>query len=85
MNKKIFGIVLDNPSQGKLDEIKAKWPNCYIHREFIIYISDEGSTLTEDIVKRAGIDSENRGFVFQIDYYSGYTFGSLVEWLQKNT
>lgn len=79
-----FLIILDRPDKEAWEKIKNDWPapNHHIHDDRIAFVVD-GTLLTADISEKVGIGSEMGGIVSQIDFYSGHTSSSLVEWLKK--
>ena len=85
MSKTVYGIYLDRPNDDQWRVIKEEWSNCYVHNQHIGFITDESNKLTEDIANMAGIGPNTSGFVFQMDFYSGHTTTSFVEWLKKNS
>lgn len=76
---------LTPPSETSWDEIKRNWPSAYVHRNTVAFVTDDGSKLTQEIADTAGISDAREGIVIQLDYYSGYTDSTLVEWLSKQS
>lgn len=82
----LYTIVLNEPSDHAWAKIRATWPKGHhILDDRVAFISADGA-LTGDIAKQIGIDSEQQinGIVVQMDYFSGRTDASLVEWISKS-
>ena len=81
----LYAIVLNNSNAIAWENVREKWPTHHIFDDRVAFISTENA-LTSDIAQQAGISGETdiRGVVIQMDYFSGHTSASLVEWISKN-
>lgn len=84
----IFAVALKKSNEQVEQRIKDAYPDHYsLSRTFFLVSSEE---LSEDVAMRAGIKGENRipdasGAVFALrGAYSGYTTGSIWEWLTNH-
>ena len=83
---KIFTVVLDRPNETLWANLKSNWPEAhYIHDDRVAFVVDEDTRLTAEIAKSIGIADGKSGLVIQMDYLSGHTTSSLVEWINKRS
>ena len=81
----LYAIVLNSSNDDAWANVREMWPTHHIFDDRVAFISTDNA-LTSDIAKQAGIVGETdiRGIVIQMDYFSGHTSASLVEWISKN-
>lgn len=83
---KIYAVVLDKPNDSVWEKIKSGWPDThYVHDERMAFVVDEDTKLTAEIAESAGIAEGVSGMVIQMDYFSGRSNSSLVEWINKRS
>ena len=81
----LYAIILNAPDEEVWKNVRAKWPKNYVFDERVAFISAEDA-LTADVARDAGIGAEGaNGIAIQMDFYSGRTSSSLVEWISKNS
>lgn len=82
----LYAIVLDKPSDHAWARLRETWSAHHIRDDRVAFISVDNA-LTSEISKEVGIGEEKNisGIVVQMDYYSGHTAASLVEWIRKNS
>ena len=82
----LYAIVLDKPSDHAWTKLRETWSAHHIRDDRVAFISADNA-LTSEISEEVGIGAENNisGIVVQMDYYSGHTAASLVEWIRKNS
>ena len=80
----LYVIILNHSNATVWQNVRAEWPQHHIMDDRIAFVSAD-NTLTADIARAAGIGpDEASGIVVQMDYFSGHTSSSLVEWISKN-
>lgn len=81
----IYAIILNSPNGDAWAKLQETWPDHHIFDDRLAFIS-ANNALTKDISTKVGIGAEGdaRGVVIQMDYFSGHTSASLVEWINKN-
>ena len=81
----LYAIVLNKPSDYAWTKVRETWPKHHVLDERVAFINADNA-LTDDISKQIGIGAERQisGIVVQMDYFSGHTATSLVEWINKN-
>ncbi len=81
----LYAIILDKPDEGTWTNVRAKWPKNFVLDNRLAFISAD-DVLTFEIARDAGIGAEGAsGIVIQMDFFSGRTNASLVEWVSKNS
>lgn len=79
-----YAIILNRPDEDAWETVRSSWDLHFILDDRLAFILAE-NVLTADIAKKVGISSDGvSGIVIQMDYFSGHTSGSLVEWISKN-
>ena len=80
----IYAIILNSPDESVWQNIKDNWEFHHVLDDRLAFVRAENA-LTADIAKQVGISEEGAsGVVIQMDYFSGHTKASLVEWVSKN-
>ena len=79
-----FVVILPSPNATVWNKIRKNWKSHYILDDRVAFVSDD-ERLTGEVATHAGIAPETSGIVIQMDYYSGRSAASLVEWLDKNS
>ena len=86
----IFAVILDEAGVSASSSVKArlreKTKFFYEFSPSVFLVADD--KLTENVSKAGGINEKEKegvatGVVFKVSSYSGYTSGSLWEWLGK--
>ncbi len=82
----LYAIILNGPSDHAWTKVRETWPAHLIFDDRVAFISVDNA-LTSEISKEIGMGREEEisGIVIQMDYYSGHTSASLVEWIRKNS
>ena len=82
----LYAIILTYPSDEAWAKVRSTWEeDHHIVDDRLAIIKEDSSTLTATIAEKIGIDSKGdaSGIVIQMDYFSGRTLSSLVEWINK--
>ncbi len=80
----LYAILLNEPNESAWDKVRETWPKHYVFDNRLALISTE-NVLTADVARDAGIGADGvSGIVMQMDFYSGHTSSTLVEWISKN-
>ena len=80
-----YAIILDDPDQENAEKtIRKAYPEAHKINAFVFLVRDTNTT--GDITEAIGMDSSANGIgglVVRMDAWSGYTYGSTWEWLEK--
>ena len=80
----IYIVLLDEPNEAAWEGIREHWPDHLIFDDRKAFISAENA-LTAKIAEQIGIGPDGAtGIVIQMDYFSGRTSNTVVEWISKN-
>ena len=80
----LYAILLNEPSEAAWKKVKETWPKNHVFDDRLALISTD-NVLTADVARDAGIGADGAsGIVIQMDFYSGHTSSTLVEWISKN-
>ena len=80
----LYAIVLNEPNDDAWAQVRETWPIHHIFDDRLAFISADNA-LTAEVSKASGIGAEGTsGIVMQMDFYSGHTSTSLVEWISKH-
>lgn len=82
----LYAIILTHPSAEAWAKVQGAWENDHhIVDDRLAIIKADSNILTADIAETVGMDQKGdaRGMVIQMDYFSGRTLASLVEWINK--
>ena len=82
----LYAIILTRPNEGAWAKVRSNWEDDHhIVDDRLAIVKEDSNTLTAIIAEKIGMDSRGdaSGIVVQMDYFSGRTLSSLVEWINK--
>ena len=80
----LYAIFLNEPSDDEWAQVREAWQTHHIFDDRLAFISADNA-LTAEVAKASGIGADDAsGIVIQMDFYSGHTSTSLVEWISKH-
>ena len=86
MAQKIYAVALDSPEPAVEGRLKERFTKVFKHTDTLLLVVGGVNDVSEDVAVAAGIKGEQRacnGVVFRLNgSYSGFTKGTLWEWLQ---